>query len=116
MAQSHNQTAKEDSAGKNALVLTATASVTFKQLQQNKVITANSSSSVALTLPVASAAMEGMTRLILDRGSGALTVVVAAGYGGAGSGNDTATLAQGEGVVVHCDGTNWYAISHTTPN
>ena len=68
------------------------------------------SGNVAATLPVASEAMKGNTCLIAASHASGCTIVVAAGFGGAGSGTDTLTLAQGQMALVGCDGDYWYAL------
>lgn len=66
----------------------------------------------AMTLPAASAALNGCHLVI--QGYTATTVVVSAGFGGAGASFDTQTIASHTAGYYYCDGTNWYAIGQGT--
>lgn len=92
------------------LVLAANTSLTVAQCLENGSIVINGA--YAATLPAADAGLDGC--LLLLAAQGAATVVVAAGFGGAGSGSDTCTLADGEFLLVWCDGSAWYAL-HNEP-
>ena len=106
---------EERQAYRRQLVKTATATLTLRELQEHKIIMGTHASvAIALTLPAAAEAMDGMVRIIGCGGAAAVTVVVTAGYGAVGAGGDTITLAQGECVAIMCDGTNWYAGTLTT--
>ena len=67
----------------------------------------------AYTLPAASTAMSGQE--IIVQAHAATTVVVAAGFGGAGGSYDTATLIDGEFGMFLCDGTHWFSLNVTAP-
>jgi hypothetical protein len=107
--------AELDSLGEPDLVLTAAATLTLNQLRDHRLIVINDSSGIEITLPAASGAYSGMVRFIANKGSASSTVAVTAGFGGAGSGTDTITLAQGDMACVACDGSCWYSLAHTTP-
>ena len=109
----HNLLDQERAAYANELICTVTATLTIKQVLEHKIITANSASAVALTLPTAAASMAGVVIYIAARGAGALTVIATGGYA-AKTSTTTATFAQGDMGVVMCDGTNWYQCSTIT--
>lgn len=91
------------------LVKTASYTLTVGDLKRYPNFVGNhASDAIAFTLTPAVAGLEGVVRKIACLGAAAVTVVVAAGFGGVGSGGDTLTLAQGEYVEVWCDGTYWY--------
>jgi len=103
----------ERQAHADPLVLTANTTLTTKQCNDNRLIRLSSAGGIAVTLPAGSAANEGRLVRFVNAGAGACTVVVTAGYGGAGSGSDTITLAQGEMSEVLCENSTWYANHHT---
>lgn len=105
---------REQREGRRYTAKTATATLIADEVEFGFITATHSSSGIALTVPAASAALKGYQAIIADGGAAAVTVVVSAGYGGAGSGTDTVTLAQGDAVSIYCDGTSWYSISHTT--
>jgi hypothetical protein len=105
----------EFSEGLNFVAKTATATLTADEINHSLVTATHASVAIALTVPAASDRYKGYHFYIACGGAAATTVVVSAGYGGAGSGTDTVTLAQGDMCELLCDGDSWYAISHTTP-
>lgn len=66
-----------------------------------------------LILPAPTADMEKQEALFINTGANNLLVNVVAGFGGAGAGADTITLARGEMAHVLCDGAYWYETHHT---
>jgi len=65
-----------------------------------------------MTLPAASASLEGCDLII--QGYTGTTVKVTAGFGGAGASFDTQTLADHTAGHYYCDGSYWYAIGQGT--
>jgi hypothetical protein len=88
-------------------VVTKTATCTLDAAELDFTLI-KASGGAALTLPVPTADMEKFHAKIINAGSGSVTVVVAAGYGGNASSNTTVTLAQGQMCEVMCDGDYWY--------
>lgn len=99
-----------------ALVTTATTHALSLEeiLSFNTFIGNNASTAVAYTLLPANKAMDGRELFFGTKGAAGATVYVAAGFGGASTGTDTITLAQGDGAIVRCDGSYWYSVHHTT--
>ena len=89
---------------------TALSTLTKSELDHGIVIL-NHTVAFLTTLPAASSLYKGCLCRIVNKGSGASTVTVAAGFGG---GNATVTLAQGDMIAVVCDGAYWYVVHHTT--
>ena len=89
----------------------ATVSLTVKEVLEYGIIIANHASGIAITLPAAAASMAGCLLFIGSKGAGNLTVVVAAGFGGIGSGGDTGTYAAiGDAGLFFCTGSFWYNV------
>jgi len=90
---------------RRTLALAADTTLTIQQVLDNDVIEIDTTdNTVAVTLPAASAAIAGRQLTVKHKlGANAGTVVVAAGYGSAGSGSDTLTTAAGEAVIVGLD-------------
>lgn len=103
----NNDVNTERLGARDRLLKTETADLTFKEMRAYKIITGtHASSGIALTLPAAADVLAGMVRFVCCGGVAAVTVV-SAGYGGGGS--TIITLAQGECVMIVCDGTAWHA-------
>jgi len=104
----NNDVNTERLGARDRLLKTETADLTFKEMRAYKIITGtHASSAIALTLPAAADVLAGMVRFVCCGGAAAVTVVVDDGYGG-GS-NTIITLAEGECVMIVCDGTAWHA-------
>lgn len=101
----------EQLANQAKLAVTATATLTYAQLGAYKSFIA--SDAVAITLPAASAALNGLVRRICAGGASA-TVVVAAGFAGNSGSSDVVTLGIGDYAEVFCNGTYWFVNSVTT--
>ena len=86
---------------------TALSTLTKSELDHG-FVTLNHATAFATTLPAASSLYKGCLCYIANKGAGASTVTVAAGFGGAGGTYDTLTLAQGDMYIVACDGSYWY--------
>ena len=106
----HNFLFEQDSAYKDKKTMTAATTITIKEIIEFGTFVINNASAIAITLPAASKAISGCERRFVNYGAGASTIVVTAGFGGAGSGADTLTTAQGDLVILYCDGTNWYKL------
>jgi len=110
--------AYQENAGRTVVTKAATATLVPDELNGTLVVADTTSGAVALTLPAASAEMDGYKALIVDAAANALTIVVAAGFGAVGAGGDTLTLARGEMAMVLCskvlvNGTDvfcWFAL------
>lgn len=63
-----------------------------------------------LTLPVASADLDGV-KVFIHGNNGSSKVAVAAGFGGGGASYDTVTIGAYNSVEFWCDGSYWYALS-----
>lgn len=111
---------------RNRITKTATATLTAREVLDNSVILGDhASAAIALTLPTASAGIDGARVTIVNAGVAAVTVVgnavlsgtATAGFGGVGSGGDTLTLAQGQEAHVSCykiaTGYGWFHNLHT---
>lgn len=106
---------RELAEGINYVSKTATATLTRDEIYPLSFITAtHASSAIALTLPAASIAYKGCRVMIACGGAAAVTVVVTAGFGGAGASGDTATLAQGDFCECFCNGSSWFVNNVTT--
>ena len=103
----------ERSAAEVELTLTATSTLTRKQIAEYKAIVLNAATATTTTLPAASTDMAGVYRMIGNVGAGVASVYVAAGFGGVGATATTIDLAQGEMTLVYCSGTYWFALHHT---
>jgi hypothetical protein len=103
--------ARSKLAGRTAAAKTETASLTAAECQYGYVNGTHATVAIALTLPTD--VTTGADVIIASGGAAAVTVVCAAGFGGAGASHDTVTL--GVGDMCHCyfDGTNWYALNAT---
>jgi len=92
---------------------TATATLTADEIKGGPIKANHASTPIALTLPAANECA-GYEQIIYDYGAAALTVVASDGFGGAGAGSDTLTLAQGEYCKVWSDGAQWFCL-HNEP-
>ena len=96
------------------LTKTATCTLTSRELLEYPVIMAeHASTQINLTLPN-DESIKGCVNHIVAVGAAVVTVVSADGFGGAGDGSDTATLAQGEFVTVFSSGDDNF-VSHNEP-
>lgn len=82
---------------------TVTGTLSIDELNFSLIRVDSTAGAVALTLPAATVAMDGLRAEILDVAGNALTIICAAGFGGAGAGDDTLTLERGEKCEVYCD-------------
>ena len=109
---SHNLNETERGALEYPLVITATCTLTGKQLLTYATFVVSTTDTVVVTLPVPDAYMAGMSKAIANGSTGTTTIVCAGFGGGAGV---TLTIAQGDSAIVWCDGSYWYSVHHTTP-
>ena len=86
---------------------TALSTLTKSELDHG-VVTLNHGTAFATTLPAASSLYKGCLCYIGNKGTGSSTVVCTEGFGGAASGANTATLTQGDGTIVWCNGSEWF--------
>ncbi len=93
----------------------AAATLTFDEVDHVFVQVDTTTGNTAITLPAAAEGLKGKTVWLGNVGSNDLTVVVSAGYGGAGgSSDDVVTATIGELVICFCDGENWYFCHQST--
>lgn len=105
----HNFLAKEQVGARHELVKTATATLTYDELDNHKFIVSNSSGSVTLTVPAASTGYAGQSRFVMNKNSGTTTVSLTASSGA----GVTQTIAQDKMIEIVCDGSYWYVTEQT---
>jgi|GEM_PF-5250532 len=88
----------------NTYTLAAAETLTVAQVLKNEVIVVGN---FACTLPTAGVALKGVSLRVLA--TAAATVV-----GVAASKAETATLAEGDMLLLYCNGTYWYSLGPTT--
>jgi len=92
-----------------ALTKTADYSLTEADILKSGYSFVKLSNNATLTLPAASAALEGVSILVYSVAQG--VVYVSGGYGGGGSNYDNVSIGTNETVEFWCDGSYWYALS-----
>ena len=110
MSQQNILAELQSMASYSRLTKAAAATLTSKEVMAYRYV--DVTAAVAITLPAASDGNKGA--IVTIAAAEAVTVVVTAGFGGAGSGKDTLTLENGEAVTVHSDGSYWFQESNDT--
>lgn len=95
-------------AARTVVKKSADATLTFDEVDYGFIQADTTSGAVAITLPAAAEGLKGKEVRLGNIGANNLTVVVTAGFGGGGAGDDTITATLGEMAICFCDGEYWY--------
>ncbi len=100
----HNHLSRERQAYEKSIIKITDATLTGKELRENKYIICNKGSSMTLTFPAAIVSFDGMERYAINKGAGTVTIAYTDAAGAA-----TRSLGQGATIRLDCDGDYWYA-------